>query len=82
VISVPVNHRPRLTGRSHYGVWNRLWAGIVDLVGVMWLTRRAKVVTVAETLAPPPFVPAVECDRRATLPHDSRGGGRGGESLA
>ena len=82
VISVPVNHRPRLTGRSHYGVWNRLWTGIVDLVGVMWLTRRAKVVTVTETLAPPPFVPAVECDRRATLPHDSRGGGRGGESLA
>lgn len=48
VISVPVNHRPRLTGRSHYGVWNRLWTGIMDLVGVMWLTHRAKVVTVTE----------------------------------
>lgn len=40
VISVPVNHRPRLRGASHYGVWNRLWVGIVDLVGVMWLIRR------------------------------------------
>ncbi len=41
VISLPVNHRPRLRGRSKYGVWNRLWVGIVDLIGVMWLNRRA-----------------------------------------
>jgi dolichol-phosphate mannosyltransferase len=43
VASVPVAHRPRLTGRSHYGVHNRLWVGLVDLVGVMWLQRRARV---------------------------------------
>ena len=79
VISVPVNHRPRLTGRSHYGVWNRLWTGIVDLAGVMWLTRRAKVVTVREALAPPPLVETVvERDGRATLPHNTRGGAPGG----
>jgi dolichol-phosphate mannosyltransferase len=42
VISVPVSHRPRRRGRSHYGVMNRLWIGIVDLFGVMWLMRRAK----------------------------------------
>ena len=42
VISVPVNHRPRESGRSNYGVFDRLWAGIIDLVGVMWLMRRAK----------------------------------------
>jgi len=42
VISVPVNHRPRASGHSHYGVHNRLWTGIVDLVGVMWLARRAR----------------------------------------
>jgi dolichol-phosphate mannosyltransferase len=40
VISVPVNHRPRTRGRSKYGVHNRLWVGIVDLFGVMWLKRR------------------------------------------
>lgn len=40
-ISVPVSHRPRLHGRSSYGVWNRLGVGIVDLLGVMWLNRRA-----------------------------------------
>ena len=41
VVSVPVNHRRRLGGRSHYGIRNRLWVGIIDLVGVMWLCRRS-----------------------------------------
>ena len=40
VVSVPVNHRPRTQGISKYGVWNRLWVGIVDLFGVIWLIRR------------------------------------------
>ncbi len=43
VASVPVAHRPRTRGRSHYGVHNRLWVGLVDLLGVMWLQRRARV---------------------------------------
>jgi dolichol-phosphate mannosyltransferase len=41
VVSVPVGHRPRPAGVSKYGVHNRLWVGIVDLFGVMWLQRRA-----------------------------------------
>ena len=40
VVNVKVNHRPRAAGRSKYGMLNRLWVGIVDLVGVMWLQRR------------------------------------------
>jgi dolichol-phosphate mannosyltransferase len=40
VVSVPVNHRPRERGRSHYNIGNRLWVGIVDLFGVLWLVRR------------------------------------------
>jgi dolichol-phosphate mannosyltransferase len=40
VISVPVAHRPRTRGTSKYGLNNRLWVGIVDLFGVMWLIRR------------------------------------------
>jgi len=35
-----VHHRPRTHGVSKYGVWNRLWVGIVDLFGVAWLARR------------------------------------------
>jgi len=37
---VPVKHRPRVAGISKYGVWNRLWRGIYDLVGVGWYQRR------------------------------------------
>lgn len=40
VRSVPVNHRPRGGGASHYGTWGRLKAGIVDMIGVIWLQRR------------------------------------------
>jgi len=42
VVSVRVNHRPRERGQSNYGTLDRLWVGISDLVGVMWLQRRAK----------------------------------------
>ena len=43
VQSVAVNHRPRERGKSNYGTFDRLWVGIVDLFGVMWLQHRAKV---------------------------------------
>lgn len=42
VVSVPVHHRARERGTSKYGLWNRLWVGIVDLFGVWWLQRRAR----------------------------------------
>lgn len=41
-LSVEVHHRPRTRGASNYGLFDRLWVGIVDLFGVMWLQRRAK----------------------------------------
>jgi dolichol-phosphate mannosyltransferase len=40
VISIPVRHRQRRAGLSKYGVHNRLWTGLVDTAGVMWLQRR------------------------------------------
>ena len=43
VVSVPVNHRARERGVSKYGVMNRLWVGIIDIAGVMWLQARARV---------------------------------------
>jgi dolichol-phosphate mannosyltransferase len=42
VVSVPVSHRPRTRGTSKYGMLNRIWVGIVDIGGVMWLRRRYK----------------------------------------
>jgi len=42
VISEPVNHRARTHGYSKYGTLDRLWVGIVDILGVIWLQKRAK----------------------------------------
>jgi dolichol-phosphate mannosyltransferase len=42
VAYVDVVDRPRLHGVSNYGLWDRLWVGILDLAGVWWLIRRRK----------------------------------------
>jgi glycosyltransferase involved in cell wall biosynthesis len=39
---VDVVDRPRASGVSNYGMWDRLWIGILDLAGVWWLIRRRK----------------------------------------
>lgn len=48
IINVPVNHRPRMRGQSKYGIWNRLWVGIDDLLGVAWLIRRGACAEIIE----------------------------------
>ena len=40
VVEVTVTHHPRRHGRSKYGVGNRLWRGLRDLAGVLWLKSR------------------------------------------
>lgn len=40
LINLPVNHRQRWHGQSKYGVMNRLFVGIYDLIGVRWLLKR------------------------------------------
>ncbi|WP_227538004.1 hypothetical protein [Marinobacter vulgaris] len=42
-----VNHRPRMSGVSKYNAWNRTWAGILDLFGVLWLLHRIRIPVVA-----------------------------------
>lgn len=37
---MPVRHHPRRYGHSKYGINNRLWRGLYDLIGVAWLRRR------------------------------------------
>jgi dolichol-phosphate mannosyltransferase len=39
---VDVVDRPRRSGVSNYGFFDRLWIGIMDLLGVWWLIRRKK----------------------------------------
>jgi dolichol-phosphate mannosyltransferase len=40
VVEVPVSTSPRLTGSSHYGVWNRLFKSFRDLLAVRWMKSR------------------------------------------
>lgn len=40
VVERPVSHRPRVAGRSKYGIHNRLWRGLADLFVVRRLVRR------------------------------------------
>jgi dolichol-phosphate mannosyltransferase len=44
---VDVADRPRRSGVSNYGFFDRLWIGIMDLAGVWWLIRRKKPTPVA-----------------------------------
>jgi glycosyltransferase involved in cell wall biosynthesis len=40
VVQIPVGHRPRLMGRSKYGVWNRIFRSSADLLAVRWMKTR------------------------------------------
>lgn len=48
VISEPVNHRARAHGYSKYGTLDRLWVGITDILGVIWLQKRSKLPEASE----------------------------------
>jgi dolichol-phosphate mannosyltransferase len=37
---IPIGHRARVAGVSKYGLWNRVWRGIYDLVGLSWYQKR------------------------------------------
>jgi dolichol-phosphate mannosyltransferase len=50
VTEVPVSNHPRHTGRSKYGVWNRVFASFYDLLAVRWMKRRMLKYTIVETL--------------------------------
>ena len=48
--SVHVSHRNREFGKSNYGTLDRLMVGIVDLFGVAWLQRRAKLPVIIDEM--------------------------------
>ena len=70
-VSVPVGHRHREAGESHYTLNNRLWVGLVDMAGVLWLRRRSRLPA-----------PLVEFDRSTGVPLPVLQGGvaKGGEA--
>lgn len=58
-ISVPVNHRPRSVGQSHYTNIGRLYVAFADLIGVSWLLRRRANVAFQEVSTRPIAIDAV-----------------------
>ncbi len=48
--SVHVSHRNREFGKSNYGTFDRLMVGVVDLFGVAWLQRRAKLPVIIDEI--------------------------------
>jgi len=40
VTEIPVGNRPRVHGRSKYGMWNRAFAALRDLFAVRWMRTR------------------------------------------
>ncbi len=81
VHSIRVNHRPRTRGHSHYGMFDRLWTGILDMAGVIWLARRARVTDSMEidfdlqmssrNRAAPMSEPRASAPERHPLPHSA-----------
>jgi len=50
VTEVPVSNNPRQAGKSHYGVWNRLFKSFRDLLAVRWMKSRKLRFEIAESL--------------------------------
>ncbi len=50
IAHVDVVDRPRHAGQSNYGLFDRLWVGILDLAGVWWLIRRRRRVPVSQEI--------------------------------
>jgi len=50
VVEVPVSTNPRLSGASHYGIWNRLFKSFRDLLAVRWMKSREIRYEIVESL--------------------------------
>lgn len=50
ITEVPVNHRPRVKGKTKYGINNRLWVGLIDTFAVRWYRSRLILFDVKEHL--------------------------------
>jgi dolichol-phosphate mannosyltransferase len=50
VTEIPISSNPRFAGKSHYGVWNRLFASFYDLLAVRWMKKRMFKIKVAERI--------------------------------
>ncbi len=50
VTEMPVRHRPRRSGTTKYGMWNRVFRSLADALAVRWMQRRLPRYRVTEDL--------------------------------
>ncbi len=50
VTEISISTNPRFSGKTNYGVWNRLFASFYDLLAVRWMKKRLIRFKVAETI--------------------------------
>jgi dolichol-phosphate mannosyltransferase len=48
VVEIPVNHRPRVSGQSKYGLGNRAFRATADMFAVRWLLSRQFLIEIKE----------------------------------
>jgi len=53
VLEHPVSHHPRTAGVSKYGVWNRAFRALRDLIAVRWMRSRLLRLPIVEVLDAP-----------------------------
>lgn len=65
---INIGHRPRVAGISKYGLSNRLWRGIYDLIALAWYQKRRIPRLAASPITPPAearrITPAVDVTER------------------
>ncbi len=50
VTEVPITHHLRRTGKTNYGIWNRMLPGLYDLMAICWMKKRMFRFRVAERI--------------------------------
>ena len=50
VTEIEISNNPRFAGKSHYGVWNRLFESFYDLLAVRWMKKRMFRYQIAEKI--------------------------------
>lgn len=50
VTEIPIRHNPRRAGKTHYGIFNRLFSSFYDLLVVRWMKKRMRKYQIAETV--------------------------------
>jgi hypothetical protein len=63
VVEIPVEHRPRPSGKSHFGTWNRLWKGLADVRAIRWMWKNRLTYVATERTSPPAGTAAAAAPR-------------------